>query len=450
MIRFAARSQSYLSRASILFGPLLGLLSFWILSERDQQIVGFIAIWMVGWWITECVPLWIPALFPLAFPIVTELETIATLQSFFHPVLLLFIGGFLLSKATENSGFHLAIAGRIGKNRQSGSKVFLYYLLLTAFLSMWISNSAACLLMIPLVRVISGSDKKVLKAFALGIAYAASIGGLATLIGSPPNALFWAYSKEWGSQISFFQWMIQTGPFCLVSILVVWLYLGKIIFPSIWTAKFQLAGVTRPQLPRSMLGVYIVFLVGLALLSIGVFPIGENFWIFVVGVSLFLVRHQKQAVLKMTDLKTIPWSILLIFAGGISLSHGLEKTGITAQLALLLHGLDGLPVPLVLFSIVVIFIFFTEFASNTAVAAIGIPLAAPLAEVLHLQPQQLAQAILFASSLSFMLPVATPPNAIAYAHGGFSAREMASVGWVMNLVFAVWITAWVYFFPFGS
>ncbi len=438
-----------LSLPLLLLGPLVGALAFWLLPHGDQQIVGFLAIWMILWWITECVPLWIPALFPLAFPLVTNLEFLTTVQSFFHPVLLLFIGGFLLSKATENSGLHLAIATRIGAKIESGSIVFLNYLLLTAFLSMWISNSAACLLMIPLVQVISGGERKVLKGFVLGTAYAASIGGLATLIGSPPNALFWAYTKEWGGQISFFQWMIQTAPFCLVSIFFVWLYMGKIAFPAIWKAKLKVAGIETPPFPPAMLGVYFVFLFGLALLSFGILPIAENFWIFLVGLSLFAVRHNKQAVLKISDLPTIPWSILLIFAGGISLSHGLEKSGITAMLAHLLHSLDRLPVPVLLFSIVVIFIFFTEFASNTAVAAIGIPLAVPLAELLHLQPQQLAQAILFASSLSFMLPVATPPNAIAYAHGGFTAREMAKVGLVMNLVIALGITAWVYFFPIG-
>lgn len=428
-------------------GPMAGSLSFFLFPSLEQQWIGFFTLWMILWWMTECVPLWVPALFPLIFPIFSKVDWTGTLKSFFHPVLLLFIGGFLLAKATEKTKLHYAVASLLQSKAKSGRSALLSFIGLSAFLSMWISNSAACLLMVPIAKAVAGNHLDLRKGFLLGVAYASSIGGLASILGSPPNALFLAHAEKLGLKISFFQWMISMLPFCVVGLALVWFYLGRVGFPAVWSARleggdWQKAASFHPK----MLAVYGVFFLGLVFLSLEWISIGENWWIFAVGLSLFLIPEKGKFLLQWKDVKEISWGVLFIFAGGISLSYGLEKTGITAMITDVLR-IDGLPPFLLVFCVVALFILFTEVASNTAVAAIGIPLAVPLAGALHLHPLQVAQAVLFASSLSFMLPIATPPNAIAFSQGGVSAREMAKIGWVMNFVFSLWITIWVYFFP---
>lgn len=441
------QKQKLFAALSFLSGPLVGSIAFWVFSDPGQQWVGFLTLWMILWWMTECVPLWVPALFPLSFAAVSNVELVGSLKAFFHPVLLLFIGGFLLAKATEKTKLHYAVASLLQAKAKSGSSVLLSFVALTAFLSMWISNSAACLLMVPIAKAVAGNRLDLRKGFLLGVAYASSIGGLASVLGSPPNALFLAHADKFGLKISFFQWMFSMLPFCLVGLLLVWIYLGKVGFPSLWRAKLDGGDWQKSvDFHPTMLMVYGIFFAGLVLLSLQWISIGENWWIFAVGLSLFLIPEKGKFLLQIQDAKEISWGVLFIFAGGISLSYGLEKTGITAMITDLLR-LEGIPPFLMLFAVVAIFILFTEVASNTAVAAIGIPLAFPLASALHLQPLQVAQAILFASSLSFMLPIATPPNAIAFSQGGVTAKEMAKIGWVMNLLFSLWITTWVYFFP---
>jgi solute carrier family 13 (sodium-dependent dicarboxylate transporter), member 2/3/5 len=448
MISFPLKAQLLSKYLLILASPFLAFWGSLLIADPLQRWAGFIALWMMIWWVFEVVPLWITALLPITSPIFTSFSFFEIFKSYLHPVLLLFVGGFFLAAATEKSQLHEAIAQKLLGKIQSGKGVLISFIFLTAFLSMWISNSAACLLMIPLASLYSQHhNKNFHKALILGIAYASSIGGLATLIGSPPNALYLAHIQKLGGQVSFFGWMTNTLPFAIVGLLFIWVYLGKFCFSSVWKEIVRSEKSKQVSYNQTILFVFGIFIFGLLFLHLDWLPLTENLWIFFIGTSLFFLRSKGSALLEWSDTKNIPWNVLLIFAGGLALSFILEKSGLTHTLAQQMKWLNQFPVPITLFLLVVSFILITEIASNTAVAAIGLPLAAPLAETLALQPAQIAQAIVFSASLSFMLPVATPPNAIAFAQGKISGKQMAKIGWPINLFFSLWITLWILFFP---
>jgi len=336
----------------------------------------------------------------------------------------------------------------------------------TAFLSMWMSNTATAVMMLPIGLSIiamanASTQDQFGKAVLLGIAYSASIGGIATLIGTPPNALLAAYlSKSYGMQISFADWMILGVPLALTMLIICWLWLTKVHFRMPKSEASQ--NDTPAQLKalglmsRSQKLVLMVFaLAALSWISqqwlvkwTGL-PISDTVIALCAAALLFLLPGEKgsgTALLEWKDSQNVPWGVLLLFGGGLSMADQIQKTGVAELLAQQLQLLDGVPPILLLVTVTSLIIFLTEVTSNTATAAAFLPLLGPVAVSMELSPLYLVVPAALAASFAFMMPVATPPNAIVFASGKLQIKDMVRAGLVLNLVgivaislFSLWL-----------
>lgn len=458
-------------------GPLCGVASYFItqpvLSAAGANVVA-IGTCMIFWWITERVPLALASLLPAVFlPLATDLELSRVLKPYFSDVIFLFFGGFVISRAMEIWGIHERIAIRILLIVGSSYRSISFGLLVTtALLSLVISNSATAMMMLPIalgvLNSIGNPSPNYRKAILLGIAYGASVGGTGSLIGSPTNPILAGYFLENGlGEISFAAWLGFGLPFAFLSSLLLWLLLNFVLFRYPQGAALDIRRVlevAREDNPLGSIGRirvgWVCAIVALAwiLHSFLPFPWITDARIAVAGaLLLFLIpsgepeltaspANTRKMVLTIHDLRKIPWAILLMFGGGLSLSYALQNTGVAAEIARSFEFLSGLPGILNLFIIVLAIILITEFASNTAVVALFVPLLAGLGDShFGLNQRQTLIAITFAASLSFMMPMATPPNAIIYAQKVISMRQMMRAGLVLNICFAVLITLYCWF-----
>jgi sodium-dependent dicarboxylate transporter 2/3/5 len=461
-----------------LSGPLLGVLTFYLLrdlppmSHGSAAILG-ITIWMLCWWIFEVVPLAVTAFLPLiTFPLLGIASFKDTAAHYTSEVIFLFLGGFFLSAAVEKWNLHLWFSQHIVKwGARSPTRMLSAFMIATTFISMWISNTAATLIMLPLVKSIlrhsSGEKQKSLfsKALLLGVAFAASIGGLGTPIGSPPNAILFAYMKKDPSiygQVSFLGWTVVAFPLTLIALGLLLAVFKFLYFPKKENDKFleslqnSTAFLQSIKWTPTMTRVAIVFgfMTSFWLLA-PIFKLNllTDAWISIVGgLTLFLIpsgvnaadKPQKR-LLDSDDFDKQPWNILILFGGGLALSEGMAKSGILKLVSEYSTTISHWPLFLIIFVSVCALILLTEIGSNTAIAAIFIPLAGAMATSLNVPQASLLFAVTAAGSLSFMLPMATPPNAIVFSLGHFKLNEMIKVGAVLDLLFALLITAYCYF-----
>ena len=461
------------SRLILLCGPLLLLLTIFLpppaaqMSLAAWMVTGLMA-WMVLWWITEVVPIPVTSLLPMIFiPLLGIDKLDAATSPYAHPLIFLFFGGFFLSIAMEKTNLHRRIALKALSLVGSSPGFQIAALMgVTAFLSMWMSNTATSVMMLPIGLSIiamanASTQDQFGKAVLLGIAYSASIGGIATLIGTPPNALLAAYmSKSYGIQISFADWMILGVPLALTMLIVCWLWLTKIHFRMPVTksgqndipAQLKALGL----MSRSQKLVLMVFaLAALSWISqqwlvkwTGL-PISDTVIALCAAALLFLLPGEKgsgTALLEWKDSQNVPWGVLLLFGGGLSMADQIQKTGVAELLAQQLQLLDGVPPILLLVAVTSLIIFLTEVTSNTATAAAFLPLLGPVAVSMELSPLYLVVPAALAASFAFMLPVATPPNAIVFASGKLQIKDMVRAGLVLNLIgivaislFSLWL-----------
>lgn len=452
----APKSHPPLLRVALVLGcPILAFaLGFGFFADPLQAKVVTLALWMLMWWVLEVVPLFVTSLLPvILLPTLGAMPLPKVAESYVTEVFFLFLGGFLLAAAAEKWSLHEFFAHRALRNAgTSARRVVLLFMLISAFISMWISNSATALLMMPLVRLYAkGESRAFHKAILLCVGYACSIGGMATLIGSPPNAMYAAHMQMSGKPVSFLSWLVVSFPFALLGIFLTWLVVNRFAFPSVWTEKTQkkeISGEKWKKRPLAIVGgAFLLLSLGLLALPLVGNPLSDATWILLLALILFVIPSGEGSILESEDLAKIPWEMLLLFGGGIALSSALSHSGLTKLMVNQLGTLQSVPAPIAVFTLVCFFILFTEFSSNTAVAAVGIPLAVPLASVFGLESEQMAQAVVYAASLSFMLPVATPPNAIVYSEKVFTSAEMARVGIWLNISFALLISLWVLLFP---
>ncbi len=460
-------------RLLLLCGPLLLLLTIFFpppaveMSQAAWMVTGLMA-WMVLWWITEIVPIPVTSLLPMIFiPLLGIDKLDAATSPYAHPLIFLFFGGFFLSIAMEKTNLHKRIALKALSLVGTSPGLQIAALMgVTAFLSMWMSNTATAVMMLPIGLSIiamanASTQDQFGKAVLLGIAYSASIGGIATLIGTPPNALLAAYlSKSYGMQISFADWMILGVPLALTMLILCWLWLTKIHFRMPKTearqndtpAQLQALGV----MSRSQKLVLMVFaLAALSWISqqwlvkwTGL-PISDTVIALCAAALLFLLPGEKgsgTALLEWKDSQNLPWGVLLLFGGGLSMADQIQKTGVAELLAQQLQLLDGVPPILLLVAVTSLIIFLTEVTSNTATAAAFLPLLGPVAVSMELSPLYLVVPAALAASFAFMLPVATPPNAIVFASGKLQIKDMVRAGLVLNLIgivaisfFSLWL-----------
>ncbi len=443
---------------------------------------------MAGWWLTEALPLAATALLPLAL---LPLLGVSTLRSaatgYADEIIFLFLGGFLLGRGFEKSGLHRRVALLTLKavGVRPGA-VIAGVMLATAVISSWVSNTATAIMMLPIaVSLIgfvehsiasnkqdqSGWDEEQVSKFSiallLGLAYAASIGGIGTLIGTPPNMQFATNAREvTGEAFPFARWMLVGVPMVLLLLPMAWgllvLVLYRVKAKRIPGGREFVRGEVKKlgalRLPEvvtlAVFGFAVTFWIGREpisrLLGLVHTDAGGKAWLpltdagiaIIAALLLFAIpadRGTRKPVLIAGDVERVPWSILLLFGGGLSLAGAMKASGVDTYLGTLFSGMSGLPLPVLLLVIVASITLLSELASNTAVAATTLPILAAAADGLGVHPFVLMIPAALAASCGFMLPVATPPNAIVFATGRLTVREMAKAGILMDVVSVVTI-----------
>lgn len=421
---------------------------------------------MATWWITEAVPIAATALLPIVlFPLLGIATVAAATAPFANPVIYLFLGGFLIAMALESCGLHrrlaLTILAVVGTRP---ANLILGFMVATAFISMWVSNSATVVMMLPMAMSVialarSGPDAALddpgTRAFdvalLLGIAYAASIGGLGTLIGTPPNALLAGFMSEtYGVQIGFTEWMLLGVPIVVVSLPFTWLLLTRWLHPvrsePIAGGTSMLVEERRSLGPISRAEWIVGTITALTAMAWMIRPIVQQ-WIpaitdagiAVTGALLMfavpLAWRPLRVALSWAQAERLPWSVLILFGGGLSLAAAIQQTGLAGWIGDGLGALAGWPLFAVLVAVTITVILLSELASNTATAAAFLPVAAALATAIGADPMLLTVTAALAASCGFMLPVATPPNAIVYGTGALTVPQMAKAGFWLNLFF---------------
>lgn len=434
-------------------------------------------------WVCESVPLAATALLPLVFlPVFGIAKPAEAAAAYANDLIFLFIGGFVLANGIERWGLHRRLALAILSLVGTSKRLLVGGLMAaTAFISLWISNTAAALLMMPIavsvLAMCQARDGRFFAAMVLGISLAASIGGMGTPIGSTPNLfLVNLAERQYHLTLDFGKWMLMGVPLVAVYTTLAWALLTMALFPlgnSRVEGEPRLFAEQRAALGRwsvgelLVAGVFTATVLGwifrepktLGSVTIGltqVFPGLSDGTIAIAGaLALFLIPVSLRPGRFALDWETggkIPWDIILLFGGGLSLADGIQRTGLDQVLVASLGGLSGVPGWVAVLALCMVAVVLSEVASNTATAALLLPLVGSLAVGLGASPLYLMLPITLAASLGFMLPAATPPNALALATGHVSPAQMALVGAIVNalgLVLIMATTFWIAFPVFG-
>lgn len=457
---------SRLRMTGLMLGPLLTVVLLLLptpeaMPEAAWRMVA-ITSWMVIWWLTEAVPLPATAMLPLVLmPLLGVQEMKPTAANYAHPLIFLFLGGFLLAAAMQRAGLHrriaLYIVTAVGT---TPSRIVLGFMLATGFLSMWISNTATAIMMfavgLSVIELISektedrGTVKNFGVALMLAIAYSASIGGVGTLIGTPPNALLASFlQSNYGIEISFAGWMMLGLPIVIIMLPLTWLMLTRVLFPAKDIAIDDPKGVVEKQLSelgsmsRAERLVGIVFLCAAIawilrtpLVKLTGLPLDDSMIAMMAALLLFAIpvsRSRGEFALDWKVAGELPWGILLLFGGGLALAGGFSATGLAEWIGNSVAGLDVSPLILVLIVTIAI-VYLTEITSNTASTATFLPILGAVAVGLSLAPAVLTVPIALGASMAFMMPVATPPNAIVFAYKDMELADMVRAGMVLNII----------------
>lgn len=439
--------------------------------------VAGLAVWMAIWWLTATLPLAVTALLPLALlPILGPVRIEQIARPYADPIIFLFMGGFFLAAATQRWQLHRRLAlGVIAAAGTAPARLVLALMLATAFISMWISNTATAVMMLPIAGAVLDLARRespetapaLGRALILGTAYAASIGGIASLIGTPPTAIFAAAAKAQGQPVGFAEWMTLGVPIAAVLLVACWLLLTRALFP----VRGSLPGV-RELVARERAGLG-PWSTGQRI-TVAVLALAAAAWIFrepktlgsvtvpglvdlIPGLSdagiaiaaalvLFvapIATRERRFTLDWESAERIPWGVLVLFGGGLALAEAFTASGLAEWIGLRLEGLRGAPPVVVLGAVALLFVLLTELTSNTATAAMAMPIMAALAPAVGVAPVVLMATAALAAALGFMLPVGTPPNALAYGTGAVTSGEMAKAGVWMDITAAVVITVGV-------
>jgi sodium-dependent dicarboxylate transporter 2/3/5 len=431
-----------------------------MLNDHSHSLAATAAVTLLCllWWVFEPIPIPVTSLIPLAgFPLLGVLNQQQIAAAYGSPLILLLLGGFLLSKAMEHTGTHRRVAllmvNLVGGD--SPRRLVFGFMLTSALLSMWISNTATTLMLLPVVlAVLERADQRQLAIpLLLGIAYAASIGGIGTPIGTPPNLVFMqVYSDETGSTVSFSQWMSWGLPVVMLMVPIAALWLTRHL-PATGDINLPQLGPWELAQKRVM---WVFALTALAWMTrrepfggwsgyLDMPTANDASVAFVAVVVLFLLPDGKGSRLLSWDTAvTIPWGVLLLFAGGITIASAFSESGLSALLAGGISGISALPVVLIIGAIALSVSFLTEATSNTASTTLLMPVLAAAAIGAGLEPAILMVPAAMSASCAFMLPVATAPNSIIYGSGLLRAIDMAREGFILNLLGALVITAVCY------
>ncbi|MFK7798931.1 MAG: SLC13 family permease [Aureispira sp.] len=482
-------------KIGLLLGPLLYAIialggSFEGLDPRGQAVLAA-TLWMAVWWVTEALPIAVTALLPLVlFPLSGAMDIKATGALYGHPIIFLFVGGFMIATAIERWNLHqriaLAIITKVGSAPKS---IILGFMVATAFLSMWISNTATTIMMVPIGMAIvlqldtgqsPDPDNKFAKALLLGIAYAASIGGIATLIGTPTNVIFAGVVLEkYGLEISFANWMLFAAPIAIFLLFICWYYLVNIGFdlssieqqdstkgleqiqqqrqalgPISYEEKVILGvfgAVAFAWMTRSFLlnpvvpGLTDTIIALLGAIALFIIPTKNTIQREVVDTTLEEVDGSPATILDWDTAVKIPWGVILLFGGGLSLANAFDKTGLANWIGGQIDSLAALPLFVLLLLLIALVNFLTEITSNVATVSMILPVLAALALTIGVHPYILMVGATCAASCAFMLPVATAPNAIVFGSAYIQIEDMMKAGVWLNILSIILFALYVYF-----
>lgn len=479
-------------------GFWLGLVVFALLLARPapegmrpeaHRMAATVAL-MGCWWIGESLPLGVTALVPLvAYPLLKIMPSEKVAPNYTNHYVFLLLGGFFIAMAMQRWNLHTRIALAIIKLvGASARRLVLGFMVATAFLSMWISNSATAMMMMPIglglvikiEEMQKGTPDRSARNFGacmmLGIAYAANIGGVATLVGTFPNMVFAGMFKEHfpaAPEITFVEWLKVGLPFAAMLIPLMWAYMvlgvlpirGKVVENADAIIRSEIAKLGRMSRGEAMV--------------LAVFVLTAILWIFrsdihagrttipgwtnllgvekyvrdatiamAMGILCFVIpvdRKGNVTLLTWDDARKVPWDIVLLFGGGFAIAAGFEQSGLTEWVGLQLRGLKGVPLPVIVAAIALLMTFLTEVTSNTATTTMMLPILAALAGALNINPLLVMLPATLCASCAFMLPIATPPNAIVFASGRVTLLQMGRTGFLLNLIVTVFVTAFMYF-----
>lgn len=462
-------------------GPLLFFFTLFFISPegmpKEAQAILASTLWVATWWMTEAIPIPVTSLLPIVlFPMSGGLASGVT-SAYADDTIFLFLGGFIIALALEKWNLHKRIALIIllfvGT---STTRIVLGFMVATGFLSMWISNTATAMMMMPIALSIikhvndslksanKDEDKNFGKAAMLGVAYSASIGGLATLIGTPPNTIFAGVARElFGVDISFAGWMVFGVPLSFILLFASWFYLVKIAFPM--KVKEVPGGREVLQKQKNDLGnmsyeeklIAVVFVSTALAWILRTFilndllglPVNDTTIAIFAAIVLYLMpaRNAKDGrLLNWLDSKNIDWGVLLLFGGGLAIAKGFKETGLAQYIGEQLTALQGVHLIVIILAVTALVLGLTEITSNTATATMMFPIMAALALSLDVHPYALMIAAGISASCAFMLPVATPPNAVVFGSGLLKITDMAKAGFWINLFCVLFITLAIYFY----
>lgn len=473
---------SFTKRIGLFIGPLLFTLAYIFvpvefISPNAYKVLA-LATWMVSWWVTEAVPFPVTALLPLIlFPLLGVMPISESAAPYANPIIFLFMGGFFIALALEKHKLHERIAlNLILVTGTSGNGIILGFMMATALISMWISNTATAMMMLPIAlsviklvipntEIVKDGTLPGERNFALGlmltVGYAATLGGLATIIGTPPNVVFVGLLQDfYGEQISFGKWMLVGVPVSLILLVSNYLIVTKILFPNkldtvkgsdkLIKTKLDELGQLRKEekfvliifgltsffwIFQQLINTYIF---GSSILNDTNIAMAGGLLMFVIPVELKKLKF----LLDWYDTKNIAWGILLLFGGGLCLAEGLDNTGIIQTIGHWIAGQNDFNIWFIL-ALIAIGVALSELMSNVALVNIFIPVIFGIAQGLNVNPILLALPVTLSASIGFMFPIATPPNAIVFSSGHIRIQDMVRAGILLNIssIIIVWLAS---------
>ena len=461
-------------KIGLVLGPVLFALVMLFFNPEnlnpDAKSILASTIWIAIWWITECVPISVTALLPIVlFPLTGGLDIKSTTASYGHNLVFLFVGGFIIALAIEKWNLHKRVALNIIKfTGTKKSRIILGFMIATAVLSMFISNTATTIMILPvgmaIISKVSESNNSYEninfgKSLMIAIAYSASIGGMATLIGTPPNMIFAGVVKEsYGIEIGMLEWSKFGLPVSLFLLIICWIYLTKVAFS--FEDKNQASGKQEINNQLKKLGKFsneelkVSVIFGLTAFGwifrkqlVKIIPFLDDTIIAIsFAIVLFIIPDKKnKPLLNWEDTIKLPWGILLLFGGGMAIASAFGKSGLALWIANLLSTMNGVSLFLLILIIVVSINLLTELTSNMATTAMLLPVLVTMALAINVHPYFLLVSATLAASCAFMLPIATPPNAIVFGSGLLKIEDMFKKGIWMNLFSVIVISLIVYY-----
>ncbi len=437
------------------------------------RLMGII-LWMAIWWISEVVPIAVTALLPIIlFPSCDIMSIQDTGANYGHKYIFLFIGGFILANAIQKWNLHQRIAlNIILRLGSSTDKIILGFMIATGFLSMWISNTATTVMMLPIaLSVISqindhpdtkeNEHQLFGKALMLSVAYSASAGGIATLIGTPPNLIFAGFIEDnLQTEVSFFQWLKIGLPISISLIIITWIFLTKFAFKLNKTGfpggKQEVQKLLDKMGPmkneeKKVLLIFLTTIFCWISRKYIITPFIPNFDDSMIAITsaivLFIIpsKNHNKPLLKWKEAVKIPWGILILFGGGLSIANGFQTTEMDVWIGTQLSSISITQAVVVVLLVITAVNFITEISSNMATTAMLLPVMIPLAQLVDIHPYLLLVGTTLAASCAFMLPVATPPNAVVFGSKLLSISDMVKTGILINIISIILILIMVYF-----